>query len=139
LTENLIKVLYECLTSKQYSTVLYDKLAQIARDEQTRLLLRRYAEDEKSHCEILRSLYERTSDKVFNPPAIFDVKINDIYTGLLDCIARKITDIDNYKALLSKLQAADVRTVLNQLLQCEVRHAFGLLVLITPDDIALRI
>jgi rubrerythrin len=139
LTETLIKVLYECLISKQYSTVFYEKLAQIVRDEQTHQLLRRYAEDEKLHCEILRPLYERTSGKVFNPPANFDVKINDYYAGLLDCIARKIADIDNYKALLNKLQAADVRTVLNQLLQCDVRHAFGLLVLITPDDIALKI
>lgn len=130
----LIQNLYDCLVSESYMAKMYAQLADKAPDEPTQQLLQKFASDELDHFEILRTLYEGNSGKLFVSPTPSAINIPDFNTALLDCIMYEIAAIDNYKALSLKMQASDPRNVFPELLQCETRHGYALLVLIAPGD-----
>ena len=135
---HLLKSLHACLISKQYLATVYEKLAENTHDECMQQLFRKYAEDENCHFASIRSFYEETSGQPYVPPSTPEVPIHDFRTVLLECVSREITDIDNYKSLWQKMQAPDLRNVFYQQLQCDIRHGYGLLVLITPDDTPVK-
>jgi rubrerythrin len=116
---------------------MYEYLADNTHSEPTQRLLKKFAEDERSNYEMVNTLYEAVTGTYFPPPALPQIVIPDFHTALLECIIHEITDIDNYKTLSAKLQVSELRCTLYKLLQCKVRHGYGLLVLIAPDDISL--
>jgi rubrerythrin len=118
---------------------VYEKLAEKAHDEPTRKLLLRYAEEEKCHFVRVRAYYDQLADKVPASLILPEITVFDFYTSLLECITYKIADIDKYKTFSTKIQSADLRGVFLQILQSKVRQGFGLLVLITPEEIPLEL
>lgn len=127
------------MLSEHYFFTAYGKLAEKAHNEPTKKLLLRYAEENKDHFNWLYEYYNQLSGKPFAPLKFPEITIFDFYTTLLECITHKIADIDKYKTLSVKMQAADLRGLFLQILQNNVRQGFGLLVLITPEEITLEL
>lgn len=137
LSQTVLEILQDCLLSELYSSTVYEKLAEKVYDEPTRKLLLRYSEEEKRHFDWLRAYYNQLSDMCSVPLTLPEVTIFDFYTSLLECISCKLADIDKYKTLCSKMQAADLRSLFLKIFQSKVRQGFGLLILITPEEIPL--
>lgn len=137
--QTISKILQDCLLSELYSFTVYEKLAEKAYHEPTRKLLLRYAEEEKLHFDQLQLYYDQLPDRVSVPLTLPEITVFNFYTSLLECITYKIADIDKYKTFSSKIQVADLRSIFLQILQSKVRQGFGLLVLITPDEIPLEV
>lgn len=129
------KSLHSCLLSANYMSYMYEYLAANAYNELTQRLLKKFAEDERQIFGMLRLIYEDTTGTsimpTLNQPQI---NVPDFRAGLLACITHEITDIDNYKMLSLKLQGLDLRSTILELLTYKVRHGYGLLVLVTPDE-----
>lgn len=138
MSEMVVKILHDCLVSEFYSFTVYEKLAKKAHDEITERLLLHYADEEKDHFDWLCAYYHQLTNNCADPFTLPQITVFDFYTSLLECISHKITDIDKYKTLSAKMQAADLRSLFLEILQSKVRQGFGLLVLITPEDIPLN-
>lgn len=139
LPQTIIKTLQECLLSELYSAKIYEKLADKIYDEPTRKLLLRYAEEELSHFNWLQNYCNQLTDTGSIPLTLPDITIFDFYSSLLECISCKLADIDKYKTLSSKMQAADLRNLFLRIFHSKVRQGFGLLILITPEEIPLKL
>lgn len=138
MSDIIIKSLQDCLSSLLYSCTSYDKLAEKTQDESARKLLISYATEEKHCFDLLCAHYIRISDGLSFPVSLPDITVYDFYKSLLECITCKISDIDKYKNLISKTEAGDLRNLFLRILQCKVRQGFGLLVLITPEELYLQ-
>lgn|GEM_PF-6017399 len=133
----LVKSLHDCLISIIFMSKMYEYLAANTQSEPAQRLLKKFAEDEKNNLAMISTLYEAATGTLFLAPELPQITLPDYHTALLECIIHEFAAIDNYKTLSTKLQVADLGVSLHQLLQCKVRHGYGLLVLITPDDISL--
>lgn len=135
---NIVKSLQDCLSSLLYSCASYETLAEKTQDESARKLLISYATEEKHYYDLLCSYYKRIFDGQSFPASLPDITVYDFYKSLLECITCKISDIDKYKNLATKTEAGELRNLFLRILQCKVRQGFGLLVLITPEELYLQ-
>jgi hypothetical protein len=133
----LSKFFHECLIAKIRLAAIYEQLADNSKAYVEQQLLQQYAVDEKYQFENLCSIYEELVGQPFTPPALPRITIENVYSALLDCIAKEFAVIDNYKCLWYKLQALEHRNLIQSFLHSDIRHSYGLLVLITPEDKAL--
>lgn len=133
-----IKDIQDCLASLVYSSASYMKLAEKTPDESARKLLISYAHEEKQHFDLLSAYYVRVSGGLSFPVSLPDITICDFYKSLLECITLRVSDIDKYKHIASRTEAGELRNLFLQILHCKVRQLFGLLILITPEDLSCQ-
>ena len=125
------------MTSLLYSCTSYEKLAEKTQDDSARKLLISYAAEEKHCFDLLGAYYSQLSGGRSFPVSLPDITVYDFYKSLLECITGKISDIDKYKNLAAKTEAGELRNLFLRILQGKVRQGFGLLVLITPEELYL--
>lgn len=138
MSDSIINSVRDCLLSLLHSCTTYEKLAEKAQDESVKKLLISFANEERLHLDALLSHYTKISGTHSPSVTLPHITIYDFYTSLLECITFKIADIDNYKVLCTKIQAGELRNLLLLILKSKVRQGFGLLVLITPEELHLE-
>lgn len=138
--EKISVVLQDCLLSELYSSAICKKLAHIAYDESSRKLLLHYAEEENHYLESLRICLDKLSENCFFTTPLPDIIVTDYYKSLLEYITQKTADVHKYQTLCTKILASDpLYPLFSAIFHCKIRQLFGLLVLIAPEDISLKV
>ena len=125
--EELIKILNENYSKEVAIAKMMDEHSEIIPFDFLRERLKRVAEDERRHAEMLRQKIIEFGGSVNPMPKIFDIKTDSIHTekGLRKLIADLEFDkeiYEDYISQINKIENNDIRDLLRRIVDDEIRH-----------------